>query len=142
MRGLSQLGINYDAPGATYENDLPAGSNDVSGYADLQFRAGVNFADLRNNFTSQDFDVVLADNEGHTASTSVGQWSPALFFPPGKYVDGPKLILDAVRIPLSAFPGVRLDDLHSVQFVFDRRASGSLFFADLAFVDPVQAPVS
>src|SRR5689334_25017332 len=40
-----------------------------------------------------------------------------------------------VRIPLSAFSGVNLADIRSVQFSFDQRASGALLISDIAFVN-------
>ena len=62
---------------------MPAGVGDVSGYAVLQFRAGLNFADARNpSGLPQDFSVVLTDGAGHSASTLVSDWSRALFYPP------------------------------------------------------------
>src|SRR5262249_18620496 len=81
VRGLSQLTIGWSGPGASYQNDLPAGARDVSGYAALQFRASVNFADARNAAgAAQDFTVTLTD--GTVArSVLVSAHSGALFYP-------------------------------------------------------------
>ena len=44
-RGLSQLDIGYQGTlNAVYENDLPLGARDESGYYALQFRASVNLS--------------------------------------------------------------------------------------------------
>ena len=137
-RGLSQLVLGWNAPTAYYQNELPAGSRDVSDYAALQFRAGLNFADLRNPYGQpQDFSVVLTDGAGHSASTRVSDWSRALFYPPSFDGPTPKLFLNGVRIPLSAFCGVELADVRSVRFNFDQSPTGALVLTDLMFANQV-----
>jgi len=135
-RGLSQLVMGWDSPDAYYENDLPAGSRDVSRYPVLQFRAGLNFIDSRNPYGQpQDFSVVLTDGAGHSASTLVSDWSRALFYPPSFGWPTPKLFLNGVRIPLSAFTGVDLTDLRSIRFNFDQRSTGDVVLTDLMFAN-------
>jgi hypothetical protein len=131
--GKSQLVLAWDDPTAWYQNDIPASYGDVSGYSDLQFRAGVNFDDIRNSYATQDFSVVLTDASGHSASTPVSEWTNWLFFPPGKVSPLPKLILQGIRIPLTAFAGVDLTNIRSVRFDFDQRAQGALVLSDLQF---------
>jgi hypothetical protein len=145
---LSQLRFGWDAAGATYQNELPAGTGDVSGYSAFQFRASINFEDSRNPpGVPQDFSVTLTDGAGNAATVRVSDWSAALFFPPGRIppsAEGellpvPKTVLNMVRIPLSAFrvaPGqmeVDLTDIRTVRFDFDQRPSGALLIADIAF---------
>jgi hypothetical protein len=133
-RGLSQLRGGWSSAGAFYGNDLPVGFRDISGFQALQFRVSVNFGDPRNPAgQSQDFTVRLTDGTGATASTLVSDWSSALFYPPGSVSPVPKVVLNTVRIPLSAMLGVDLTDIRSVKFVFDRKASGSLLISDIAF---------
>lgn len=137
MRGLNQLRIGWSAPTAFYANALPPGQRNVSGYYALQFRVAVNFTDYRNAPNqAQDFSVVLTDGLGRTASTRVSQWSSALLYPPGKIQSVPKVILNMVRIPLSAFAGVDRTDIRSIRFQFDQRTKGALLLSDIAFVDP------
>jgi hypothetical protein len=131
--GMSQLVVSWDDPSASYENDLPPGDRNVSGYAVLQFRAGVNFDDYRNSFATQDFSAVLTDGSGHSFETPVSPWTNWLFYPPGKISPLPKLILQGVRIPLSAFVGVDLTDVTSIQFKFDQRSQGGLVFSNIQF---------
>ena len=47
-----------------------------------------------------------------------------LFFPPGSVGPVPKVVLNTVRVPLSAFGGVNLHAVRSVQFTFNERAQG------------------
>ena len=147
-RGLSQLRFGWDAAGATYQNELPAGTRDVSGYSAFQFRASINFEDSRNPpGAPQDFSVTLTDGAGNAATVRVSDWSAALFFPPGRIPPSPegellpvpKIVLNTVRIPLSAFRAateqmeVDLTDIRTVRFDFDQRPSGALLIADIAF---------
>jgi hypothetical protein len=137
--GITQLMIGWNDPSAYYENDLPAGDGNVSGYADLQFRVAVNFDDYRNSFATQDFSVQLTDASGHSFVTQVSPWTDWLFYPPGKVSPLPKLILQGVRIPLSAFVGVDLTNIQSVTFKFDVRPQGALAFTDIQFADPANS---
>lgn len=138
-RGLSQLRGGWSDSSASYENDLPDGSRDVSGYFALQFRASVNFTDSRNPADMpQDFSVTLTDGAGNTAATQASAWSGALFYPPGspnitRVV--PKVILNTIRIPLSAFAGVDLADIRSITFNFDQTAQGAVLVTDILFAD-------
>jgi hypothetical protein len=119
---------------AQYQNDLPAGSRNVSGFEALQFRVSVNFEDARNSANmAQNFSVVLTDGNGATSSIRVSDVSQALFFPPGTVGPVPKVFLNTVRIPLSAFTGVNLTDIRSVQFKLDQKLQGAVLVTDLAF---------
>jgi hypothetical protein len=140
-RGLSQLDLSWtNTLNAFYENDLPAGSRDESGYYALEFRANVNWTDPKDKTNvPSDFTVTLTDGAGNTASTQVSTWARALFYPPLTGVQPsllPKDFLDTVRIPLTAFAGVNLTDVRSITFNFDQRSNGNLLLTDLAFVDP------
>ena len=133
-RGLSQLRSGWSTLTAQYQNDLPAGSRNVSGFEALQFRVSVNFEDARNSANmAQNFSVVLTDGNGATSSIRVSDVSQALFFPPGTVGPVPKVFLNTVRIPLSAFTGVNLTDIRSVQFKLDQKLQGAVLVTDLAF---------
>jgi hypothetical protein len=139
--GFQQARAVWDVPTATLRNDLLRGYRDVSDFFAFQFRAGVNFTSSRNPLdTPQDLSVVLTDGGGGSASVRVGEHSRALFFPPGldENVLGlpvPHQVLNTVQIPLSAFTGVDLTDIHSVVLAFDQTPTGDLLLADLAFVN-------
>lgn len=133
-RGLSQLRTGWSAANANYNNDLPVGSRDVSSFAALQFRVSVNFADSRNPPNiAQNFTVVLTDGTGATSSVRVSDYSGVLYYPPGTTGSVPKVVLNMARLPLSAFTGVNLTDIRSVQFKFDQSLQGALLITDLAF---------
>lgn len=133
-RGLSQLRTGWNNFTGNYRNNLPAGLGNVSGFQAVQFRVSVNFTDLRNlEDLAQDFRVRLTDASGASASVRVSDVSRALFFPPGKVFPVPKVVLNTVRVPLSAFGGVNLNNVRSVQFTFDERLQGAVLISDVAF---------
>jgi hypothetical protein len=142
MPGLSQLRFGWDALTATYENALPPGSRDVSGLGSVQFRAAVDFADGRNPMDlPRDLSVVLTDGSGNAEGVRVSDFSGALFYPPGEVSRVPKVVLNTVQIPLSAFPGIDLTDVRTVRFDFDEEPMGALLVTDLAFTNLVPPPV-
>ena len=128
-------GRTFEAkPLATYTNELPLGARDVSGFQALTFRVSVNFADTRNAANAaQNFTVILTDGAGNTSGALVGNHSAALFYPPGSVGPVPKVVLNTVRLPVSAFSGVNLADIRSVQFRFDQNLAGALLISDVAF---------
>jgi hypothetical protein len=133
-RGLSQLKTGWNNFTGNYRNDVPSGQGNVSGFQAIQFRVSVNFADPRNLADlAQDFRVRLTDAAGATASVRVSDVSGALFFPPGTIGPVPKIVLNTVRIPLSAFGGVNLNNVRSVQLTFDERLAGGVLITDVAF---------
>ncbi|HEX8557431.1 MAG TPA: hypothetical protein VF668_04990 [Pyrinomonadaceae bacterium] len=137
LRGLSQLRTGWAATTANYRNDLPLGARDVGAFRWLTFRVSVNFADTRNPAgIGQNFTVVLTDGAGATSAVTVASYSDVLFYPPGSVGPVPKVLLNTARIPVSAFSGVNLSDIRSVQFKFDQSPSGALLISDVAFSSP------
>ena len=59
--------------------------------------------------------------------------SGALYFPPGSVGPVPKVVLNTVRVPLSAFGGVNLRTVRSVQFMFNEHVQGGVLISDVAF---------
>jgi hypothetical protein len=135
-RGLSQLVTGWDSNRASFSNDLPGAAGNIDRFTHLQFRAGVLFTDRRNRAGEpQNFSVTLTDAGGRNSSTSAGFWSPALFFPPGDSDVVPKLFLNTVRIPVWAFPGIRLDQVRRVRIEFNGPQQGAILLTDLALAD-------
>jgi hypothetical protein len=138
-RGLSQLNTGWNNLTGNYKNEIPGALANVSGFQALQFRVGVNFADPRNLAgLAQNFRVKLTDSGGGTASVRVSDVSAALYFPPGSVAPVPKLVLNTVRIPLSAFGGVNLHSVRSVEFTFNEQAQGAVLVTDVAFASAPQ----
>jgi len=138
-RGLSQLRTGWNNMTGNYQNDIPLAVSNVSGYQAVQFRVSVNFADARNmSNLAQDFRVKLTDGAGLSASVRVSNVSGALYFPPGTTGPVPKVVLNTVRIPLSAFGGINLTNVRSVQFTFDERLQGAVLITDVAFASSPQ----
>ena len=135
LRGLSQLRTGWSATSASYVNQIPAGaSRDLSDFDFLQFRAAVNFADTRNPAgQAKDLSVRFRDGSGGTQTLRVGQFSNALFFPPGTQSAVPKVWLNTVRVPLASLTAVDLRQVSEVALLFDRQASGALLVSDLHF---------
>src|SRR5215216_2976230 len=139
LRGLSQLKTGWNNFAGNYRNNIPATLGNVTGFQAVQFRVSVNFADVRNVADlAQDFRVVLTDASGGSASVRVSDVSSALFFPPGEVGPVPKVVLNTVRVPLSAFNGVNLNAVRSVQFTFNERLQGGLLITDVAFASSPQ----
>jgi len=134
LRGLSQLRTGWNNFTGNYKNDVPARLQDVSTFEAVQFRVSVNFTDARNaSDLAQDFRVKLTDASGASASVRVSDVSSALYFPPGEAFPLPKVVLNTVRVPLSAFGGVNLRRVRSVEFTFDERLQGGILITDVAF---------
>jgi hypothetical protein len=103
VRGLSQLRGGWTDTTAFIENDLPVGAGDVSGCTALQFRASVNFADVRNAAgLPQDLTITMTDRDGYSVTCRVSDLSRSLFYPPGELVHVPKVFLNTLRLPLGA----------------------------------------
>ena len=139
LRGLSQLRTGWNNFTGSYQNDIAPALGNVSGFQAIQFRVSVNFADPRNlEDLAQDFRVRLTDAGGVSASVRVSDVSGALFFPPGTVGPVPKVVLNTVRVPLSAFGGINLNNIRSVQLTFDERLAGGVLITDVAFASAPQ----
>lgn len=138
-RGMTQLITGWNNFTGNYRNDIPAALGNVSGFQALQFRVSVNFADARNVAAlAQDFRVVVTDASGASSSVRVSDVSGALYFPPGETGPVPKVVLNTVRVPLTAFSGINLNAVRSVQFTFNERLQGGLLITDVAFASAPQ----
>lgn len=112
---------------ATWETDLN-GARDLSGYGVLSFRVGVDMGDARNS-GAQDVRLVLEDAFGATSSVTASAHSGALFEPPGGAEA--KVVLNQVRVPLSAFSGIDATQITGLTLAFDATPSGAVQVADL-----------
>ena len=112
---------------------------DVSKYGVLDLRAALNRADPRNpagdgytpNLVTQNFDVTLIDVTGKRVSTRAANWSTALQPSIGNQFR--HIVLNGIRIPLTAFAGIDLTKVTAVEFGFGSPALGSIQLADVMF---------
>jgi hypothetical protein len=135
-RGLSQLRTGWTASTGSMSNALPVGTRDVSAYEALSFRIAANFGDARTTAgQALDLRVQLVDGTGANDSEIASTWSDSLYYPPGA-TGGvvPKVVLNTVRVPLSAFAGVDIHNIASVNLIFDQKTKGAVLMTDLAFV--------
>lgn len=147
----NQYTVAWEGP-ASINAALPA-ATDVSSFGVLDLRAATNRHDLRNpagdTFTpssaTQDFDVTLIDAAGNRATTNAAKWTTSL--EPSIGTTYRHIVLNGIRIPLTAFGGVDLKQVTAVELGFGTRtASGSIQLADVMFqetakpVDPVIPP--
>lgn len=111
-------------------------AQDVRGYRRLALRVGLNGAAGANPLDGQDFDLVLSDRAGRSATVHARDWSDALFTPPGlPYADGGsnRTLLHGVYLPLAAFVGIDRSAIVAVELRFGATASGQIQIADLQF---------
>ncbi|MFF5289116.1 Ig-like domain-containing protein [Paractinoplanes globisporus] len=90
--------------------------------------------------TTQNFQIVLTDLEGHTASVDAGdpRWGNALHMSTGTNTPNTHIVLDQIRVPLTEFTkqGVDVGDLSKLELKFgtgDLPKSGSIQLADVRF---------
>jgi hypothetical protein len=132
-RGLSQLRFAWSSKKGLMRNAIPAADQDVSSYQAVSFRISQNISALQPDLNAT---VLLRDGNGVTNKVAVQKWSDAMFRPLGT-TGGltPKLILNTVRIPLSAFQDVDLTKITTVTLKFNKAKVGSVLMTDLAFND-------
>lgn len=132
-RGLSQLRFGWTNKGSKMINKIPDGKGDAASYDAVTFRVSQNVADDRAPGGELKAKVVLKDASGNKASAKTQKWSDALFQQLGTTASyTPKIVMNSVRIPLSAFEGVDLGNISSVTIVFTSK-KGAVLMTDLAF---------
>ncbi len=135
--GLSQKSLRWNDTTDLYQNELPAGYQNLRPFESLLFRASVNFHNSPSG-VNLDYTVQLIDSSGHVSNAVVSHFSHALFFQPGvQPYDLPKMVFNTVNIPLSSFSGVSMDKIRYVRFLFNKVNVGSLFISDLSFSNPL-----
>lgn len=137
----TQLTVDWDGPAKLTAGLGPDGATaDVSRFGVLGLRAAVNRADPRNpkgddvhpSAATQDFDVTLVDADGQRATTAAARWGTAL--QPSIGTQYRHVVLNGLRIPLTAFAGVDLTRIASVELGFgSRTTTGSIQLADVGF---------
>ncbi|HLP12025.1 MAG TPA: T9SS type A sorting domain-containing protein [Flavobacteriales bacterium] len=129
--GMPQLEIEWDNDTAWWENILPAANQDISGFRHFQFRFGVNFSTSLAD-TPVDFAIELTDVLDSTASLNIADYTNANYFPPGShFLCIPKVMFNSVKIPLSDFSGIDLEQIKKVTFRFNNGNDGAILINEL-----------
>jgi hypothetical protein len=133
----------WEQDDAALRFSVPPG-NDLSQYAALSLRAALDpLSPLNEAGAYQAFSVQLVDRQGKTVTVRTRPEEPALRYPPGNEVENDsfdggmftgRVPLTSIRLPLSDFRGVDLDQVAEINLLFDQRPSGTLFISDLEFV--------
>jgi hypothetical protein len=140
-----QLTLTWDGP-AALRAQLAGAARNATRFGALSLRTAVNFGDLRNPLSdgtnpasaTQDFDVVLIDRAGKQSSVRAAGYGTALEPSLGSFRR--HVVLNGLRIPLSAFSGVDLADLQAIELRFGGATPrGSIQLADVAFQEPPAA---
>jgi hypothetical protein len=134
MPGLAEAFLGWGSDGGTVRFRLPAGSRDVGGFEALTFRTVVNPGyDQNRRVDYQDLEVALVDGNGNEVSVAASEvGNEALRYPISRSGAG-HVLMNQVRFPLSAFGGVDLSDVRTVEFRFTRTFAGVIDVSDVAF---------
>ena len=125
------LDAGWIRPNAVVRESLGSAGRDVSAFDSVRFRVAVTNDSRNATRAKQDVTVVLTDTQGHRASVAVGARTNALLPLPQSNVQ--HAVLNGVRIPTSAFAGVDLTHIRTVELAFDKTNAGRLSISDLAF---------
>jgi hypothetical protein len=158
-----QYALAWDGP-ARLDLTVPSTSKDVSSFKTLTMEAAVNYFDPRNpdkgrsadaytrldggspvdpHNADQDFDVVLTDRDGKTASVEANQMKYGTALEESLGTTRRHILLNGIRIPLTDFAGVDLSRIAKVSLVFGgRTASGSIELANMRFQELVNGPTT
>ena len=124
-----QLTVSWSGRG---EIRIPVG-DDVSDLGALSLRGGLNFRDpLNRAVREQDLHVALIDDSGRESVVRTAPLGNAFVHPAGP--SNQQLTLNGMRIPLSLFAGVDLNDLDRIELRFgDATRTGSIQLLEVAF---------
>jgi dienelactone hydrolase len=135
--------VSWEKPGAALRFEIPPGKGDLSQADAITVRAAVDpLSKLNAAGKEQAFSIRLTDGAGHSTTVPTRPGEPALRFPQGEVVVDAtfgnmftgRLPLTTVRAPVSALQGVDRSDIREIALLFDQAPSGSLFPADLEWV--------
>ena len=132
--------IGWSEPGGYFRQTLdPEGGLDLSSQQALSFRIMQRHDDVRNTGGDLDLSIRLTDAAGVTASVALSVATQGALRPNPAVGAGTsaKSVYETYRIPLSAFtaaaPELSLAHAQSVDWVFDRTASGAVTIDDVVF---------
>ena len=121
---------------------LTPSAHDFSGRDSLSLYVAINSAnDLNTENESQGFSLVLTDSSGQSQRLIIPRETPALLFHPGQ-TDPPNenldfstrrghTLLSELRIPLSYFNTLNLEEIATITLQFDQTPSGAIMISDI-----------
>jgi len=125
------LDLQWTAAGGGVRIALPADERDVSGFANLSFRA----APGQLTTGAQDLEVSVIDGQGRTATFTASQVSDALAPLPGTATPLRKTYLRTVTHPVADLVGIDLTDVRQIRLA-GVGESGAAYVSDVAFSTP------
>ncbi|MDO8188275.1 hypothetical protein Q5424_13680 [Conexibacter sp. JD483] len=138
----NQFNVAWDGPAKLTVRPGRAGAPvDLSAYGVLDLRTAINRNDPRNpagdgytpNAVTQDFTVTVTDASGTSGTTNVARWSTALEPSIGRTYQ--HIVLNGVRIPLTAFGRVNLTRVVAVELGFGQPGSGTPALGSIQLAD-------
>lgn len=112
-------------------------------FASLQLRIVVDSSDLLNLQGSPPIGIVLEDRNGQRTRVDIPATAPALrSFPPDSrwgYQAVPAYV-SALRIPLTRFAGIDLNQITALEIRFDAVSTGAVELADISLIGPRKHP--
>ncbi len=129
--------VSWESADAEWRMVLPEAQRDLSAYTAVQLRVALDpLSELNTLETAQRFTLALVDTSGESAQVIV----PEIPYPLGviqenEYFDGGMftghVFLTDLRIPITEFAQVDLNQINEIVFRFDQTKSGTLFIADV-----------
>lgn len=144
--GMPQMGMRWNNTTDWYQNALPLAYQNLSLYDALQFRVGIDYSESTSG-QALNFTIQLIDGSGGTSNVLVDDHTNTLYWPPGSFpAELPKMMLNTVKVPLSAFSGIDMTQVQYIKFLYDVAApiTGSIYISDLSLTGytPITTSVS
>jgi hypothetical protein len=158
-----QLSLAWDGP-AELNASIPSSKDDVSSFKNLSMDVAVNYFDPRNgnagisdsaytrlaggspsdpHAADQNFDVVLTDSHGKTASIAANNPAYGTATEESLGTTRRHILLNELKIPLTDFSGVDLSSIRKVSLDFGGETpSGSIQLANMRFQELVDGPTT
>jgi hypothetical protein len=125
------LRLNWNGTGARLLLNVAPATLPVERYQVLALRVGQSTEP--NNAANRDQDFTIEVSSGSRTAAIAASSVHRLLYPDIVFGAG-KIVMQTLRLPIArlAEQGVEASDIRRVAFVFDRRASGTLYVGDVA----------
>jgi hypothetical protein len=124
------LRLEWSALGARYLLQVDPATLPAKRYRTLAFRVGQSTEP--KNAANRDQDFTIEVSSGSRTAAVPASALHRLIYPDVVFGAG-KIVMQTLRLPVArlAAAGVELTDLRSIAFVFDRRATGTIYVGDV-----------